>query len=115
MKTLVLSDEHLVVGARGNPKKYATYSEGANNEGDQKDGVSFEGMLASNHGINYLFLFYKMFPAFKNVVSPTHNLLTCRLTRQDPHCRVRYLPHPRPTDNCMAKITKLNKISADQT
>ncbi|RRT54605.1 hypothetical protein B296_00015566 [Ensete ventricosum] len=58
MKTLVLSDEHLVVGARGNPKKYATYSEGANNEGDQKDGVSFEGMLASNHGINYLFLFY---------------------------------------------------------
>lgn len=51
MKTLVLSDEHLVVGARGNPKKYTTYSKGPNNEGDQKDGVSFKGVLASNYGI----------------------------------------------------------------
>ncbi|CAL9750647.1 unnamed protein product [Musa acuminata subsp. burmannicoides] len=42
-------------------------------------------------------------------------VLGYQLTRKDPHCRVRYLPHPRPTDNCMAKITKLNKISANET
>lgn len=33
----------------------------------------------------------------------------CRLTRKDPNCRVRYLPHPRPVDNCLARITKFDR------
>jgi ent-kaurenoic acid hydroxylase len=32
----------------------------------------------------------------------------CRLTRVNPDCKVRYLPHPRPVDNCLAKITKVS-------
>ncbi|XP_072970343.1 ent-kaurenoic acid oxidase-like [Typha angustifolia] len=36
-----------------------------------------------------------------------HFLLGYRITRVNPKCPVRYLPHPRPIDNCMAKITKL--------
>ncbi|KAL6848426.1 hypothetical protein ACP4OV_021720 [Aristida adscensionis] len=36
-----------------------------------------------------------------------HFLLGYKLTRKDPNCRVRYLPHPRPVDNCLATITKL--------
>ncbi|WOK92741.1 ent-kaurenoic acid oxidase 1 [Canna indica] len=42
-------------------------------------------------------------------------LLDYQLTRENPHCRVRYLPHPRPTDNCLAKITRLNKASVQET
>ncbi|KAK8947356.1 Ent-kaurenoic acid oxidase 1 [Platanthera zijinensis] len=34
-------------------------------------------------------------------------LLGYRLERLNPGCRLRYLPHPRPTDNCLAKIVKL--------
>ncbi|KAG2581156.1 hypothetical protein PVAP13_6KG017001 [Panicum virgatum] len=37
-----------------------------------------------------------------------HFLLGYRLTRTNPNCRVRYLPHPRPVDNCLAKITKVS-------
>ncbi|TVU43150.1 hypothetical protein EJB05_09593 [Eragrostis curvula] len=40
-----------------------------------------------------------------------HFLLGYKLTRANPNCRVRYLPHPRPVDNCLAKITK---VSADE-
>ncbi|OEL27506.1 Cytochrome P450 88A1 [Dichanthelium oligosanthes] len=29
-----------------------------------------------------------------------------RLTRTNPNCQIRYLPHPRPVDNCVAKMTK---------
>ncbi|XP_074581832.1 ent-kaurenoic acid oxidase-like [Curcuma longa] len=36
-----------------------------------------------------------------------HFLLKYQLTRLNPHCRVRYLPHPRPIDNCLAKITRI--------
>ncbi|KAF8718771.1 hypothetical protein HU200_025073 [Digitaria exilis] len=37
-----------------------------------------------------------------------HNfLLGCKLTRTNPCCRIRYLPHPRPVDNCLAKITRV--------
>ncbi|KAL6629341.1 hypothetical protein ACP70R_029106 [Stipagrostis hirtigluma subsp. patula] len=36
-----------------------------------------------------------------------HFLLGYKLTRKDPNCRVRYLPHPRPVDNCLATITQL--------
>ncbi|TVU13019.1 hypothetical protein EJB05_46688 [Eragrostis curvula] len=37
-----------------------------------------------------------------------HFLLGYKLTRANPNCRVRYLPHPRPVDNCLAKITKVS-------
>ncbi|RCV38736.1 hypothetical protein SETIT_8G166500v2 [Setaria italica] len=37
-----------------------------------------------------------------------HFLLGYRLTRTNPSCRVRYLPHPRPVDNCLAKITRVS-------
>ncbi|THU54139.1 hypothetical protein C4D60_Mb10t21870 [Musa balbisiana] len=40
-----------------------------------------------------------------------HFLLGYELKRLNPNCPIRYLPHPRPTDNCMAKITKLSAIS----
>ncbi|KAJ1257577.1 hypothetical protein BS78_10G007100 [Paspalum vaginatum] len=36
-----------------------------------------------------------------------HFLLGYKLTRMNPKCRVRYLPHPRPVDNCLAKITRV--------
>lgn len=35
-------------------------------------------------------------------------ILGYQLKRLNPECPVRYLPHPRPTDNCIAKITKLS-------
>ncbi|KAH0462173.1 hypothetical protein IEQ34_009748 [Dendrobium chrysotoxum] len=34
-------------------------------------------------------------------------LLGYKLERVNPECPVRYLPHPRPTDNCLARVTKL--------
>ncbi|KAL6861402.1 hypothetical protein ACP4OV_017102 [Aristida adscensionis] len=37
-----------------------------------------------------------------------HFLLGYKLTRANPGCRIRYLPHPRPVDNCLAKITKVS-------
>ncbi|KAF8712676.1 hypothetical protein HU200_028437 [Digitaria exilis] len=37
-----------------------------------------------------------------------HFLLGYRLVRKNPSCRVRYLPHPRPVDNCLAKITRVS-------
>ncbi|KAK3151171.1 hypothetical protein QOZ80_3AG0242620 [Eleusine coracana subsp. coracana] len=37
-----------------------------------------------------------------------HFLLGYKLTRTNPNCRIRYLPHPRPVDNCLAKITKVS-------
>jgi len=37
-----------------------------------------------------------------------HFLLGYKLTRTTPSCRIRYLPHPRPVDNCLAKITKVS-------
>lgn len=37
-----------------------------------------------------------------------HFLLGYKLTRVNPDCKVRYLPHPRPVDNCLAKITKVS-------
>ncbi|PAN50390.1 hypothetical protein PAHAL_9G517100 [Panicum hallii] len=37
-----------------------------------------------------------------------HFLLGYKLTRTNPSCRIRYLPHPRPVDNCLAKITKVS-------
>ncbi|OEL20125.1 Cytochrome P450 88A1 [Dichanthelium oligosanthes] len=37
-----------------------------------------------------------------------HFLLGYKLTRTNPNCRVRYLPHPRPVDNCLAKVTKVS-------
>lgn len=36
-----------------------------------------------------------------------HFLLGYKLARTNPRCRVRYLPHPRPVDNCLAKITRV--------
>jgi len=36
-----------------------------------------------------------------------HFLLGYKLTRTNPNCRIRYLPHPRPVDNCLAKITRV--------
>ncbi|XP_066370445.1 cytochrome P450 88A1 [Miscanthus floridulus] len=38
-----------------------------------------------------------------------HFLLGYKLTRTNPRCRVRYLPHPRPVDNCLAKITRVSE------
>lgn len=37
-----------------------------------------------------------------------HFLLGYKLARVNPNCRVRYLPHPRPVDNCLAKITRVS-------
>lgn len=37
-----------------------------------------------------------------------HFLLGYKLTRVNPDCRVRYLPHPRPVDNCLAKISRVS-------
>ncbi|GJN01131.1 hypothetical protein PR202_ga18370 [Eleusine coracana subsp. coracana] len=37
-----------------------------------------------------------------------HFLLGYKLTRANPKCRIRYLPHPRPVDNCLATITKVS-------
>uniref|UniRef100_A0A0D3GBX8 Ent-kaurenoic acid oxidase n=3 Tax=Oryza TaxID=4527 RepID=A0A0D3GBX8_9ORYZ len=37
-----------------------------------------------------------------------HFLLGYKLKRANPKCRVRYLPHPRPVDNCLATITKVS-------
>uniref|UniRef100_A0ACD6A3Q3 Uncharacterized protein n=1 Tax=Avena sativa TaxID=4498 RepID=A0ACD6A3Q3_AVESA len=37
-----------------------------------------------------------------------HFLLGYKLTRVNPECRVRYLPHPRPVDNCLARITRVS-------
>ncbi|VAI68696.1 unnamed protein product [Triticum turgidum subsp. durum] len=37
-----------------------------------------------------------------------HFLLGYKLTRKNPNCRVRYLPHPRPVDNCLARITRVS-------
>ncbi|CAL5008973.1 unnamed protein product [Urochloa decumbens] len=37
-----------------------------------------------------------------------HFLLGYRLKRTNPNCRVRFLPHPRPVDNCLAKITRVS-------
>ncbi|KAK1306465.1 Ent-kaurenoic acid oxidase 1 [Acorus calamus] len=34
-------------------------------------------------------------------------LLGYKLTRVNPKCPLRYLPHPRPIDNCLARITKV--------
>ncbi|KQK16817.2 hypothetical protein BRADI_1g30807v3, partial [Brachypodium distachyon] len=39
-----------------------------------------------------------------------HFLLGYRLERENPNCRVRYLPHPRPVDNCLAKIISLPPV-----
>ncbi|XP_072993167.1 ent-kaurenoic acid oxidase-like [Typha latifolia] len=36
-----------------------------------------------------------------------HFILGYKLTRLNPQCPVKYLPHPRPSDNCMARITKV--------
>lgn len=41
-----------------------------------------------------------------------HFLLGYKLTRTNPKCRVRYLPHPRPVDNCLAKITRTTTTAA---
>ncbi|KAJ6801120.1 ent-kaurenoic acid oxidase-like isoform X1 [Iris pallida] len=38
-------------------------------------------------------------------------LLDYELNRLSPQCSVRYLPHPRPKDNCMATITKVPRTS----
>ncbi|KAG2541809.1 hypothetical protein PVAP13_9NG702600 [Panicum virgatum] len=37
-----------------------------------------------------------------------HFLLGYKLTRTTPSCQIKYLPHPRPVDNCLAKITKVS-------
>ncbi|KQJ81398.1 ent-kaurenoic acid oxidase 1 isoform X1 [Brachypodium distachyon] len=37
-----------------------------------------------------------------------HFLLGYKLTRENPSCRIRYLPHPRPVDNCLAKVTRVS-------
>ncbi|KAL6644766.1 hypothetical protein ACP70R_016374 [Stipagrostis hirtigluma subsp. patula] len=37
-----------------------------------------------------------------------HFLLGYKLTRTNPNYQIRYLPHPRPVDNCLAKITKVS-------
>lgn len=37
-----------------------------------------------------------------------HFLVGYRLERENPNCRVRYLPHPRPVDNCLAKIIRVS-------
>ncbi|XP_078173208.1 ent-kaurenoic acid oxidase-like [Carex rostrata] len=36
-----------------------------------------------------------------------HFLLKYKLERVNPKCKVRYLPHPRPVDNCLARLVKL--------
>ncbi|KAJ4804068.1 hypothetical protein LUZ62_016634 [Rhynchospora pubera] len=36
-----------------------------------------------------------------------HFLLGYKLERMNPKCKIRHLPHPRPVDNCLAKIVKL--------
>ncbi|KAK4750950.1 hypothetical protein SAY87_004432 [Trapa incisa] len=36
-----------------------------------------------------------------------HFLLNYRLERVNPRCNVRHLPHPRPSDNCLARVRKL--------
>ncbi|KAJ3672619.1 hypothetical protein LUZ60_007340 [Juncus effusus] len=36
-----------------------------------------------------------------------HFLLGYNLKRVNPNCTVRYLPHPRPVDNCVARVLKL--------
>ncbi|PKI57906.1 ent-kaurenoic acid oxidase 1 isoform X3 [Punica granatum] len=40
-----------------------------------------------------------------------HFLLNYRLDRVNPNCPVRYLPHSRPTDNCLGRIRKLSSAS----
>ncbi|KAG6511493.1 ent-kaurenoic acid oxidase 1-like [Zingiber officinale] len=37
-----------------------------------------------------------------------HFLLDYQLVRLNPNCQVRYLPHPRPVDNCIARIIRIN-------
>ncbi|KAG6516368.1 ent-kaurenoic acid oxidase 1-like [Zingiber officinale] len=37
-----------------------------------------------------------------------HFLLDYQLERLNPNCHVQYLPIPRPVDNCMARITRIN-------
>eukprot|EP01018_Ginkgo_biloba_P033197 Gb_05500 [translate_table: standard] len=37
-----------------------------------------------------------------------HLLLHYKIERLNPDCPVRYLPHPRPTDNCKARVRKLS-------
>ncbi|XP_038970822.1 ent-kaurenoic acid oxidase-like [Phoenix dactylifera] len=37
-----------------------------------------------------------------------HFLLGYQLARVNPTCPIRYLPHPRPMDNCLANITKIS-------
>ncbi|XP_068669743.1 ent-kaurenoic acid oxidase 1-like [Aristolochia californica] len=39
-------------------------------------------------------------------------LLGYELKRANPNCRVRYLPHPRPKDNCKAMVIKLPVLPA---
>ncbi|KAG0452789.1 hypothetical protein HPP92_025453 [Vanilla planifolia] len=39
-----------------------------------------------------------------------HFLLDYKLHRVNPRCAVRYLPHPRPIDNCLAKVTRLSTM-----
>ncbi|GJN01133.1 hypothetical protein PR202_ga18372 [Eleusine coracana subsp. coracana] len=38
-----------------------------------------------------------------------HFLLGYKLTRANPNCRIRYLPHHRPVDNCLATITEVSR------
>ncbi|XP_054781947.1 ent-kaurenoic acid oxidase 2-like [Prosopis cineraria] len=44
----------------------------------------------------------------ETIVFLHHFLLNYRLERLNPKSHVRYLPHPRPTDNCVAKIHKIS-------
>ena len=43
--------------------------------------------------------------------STKSQFIHCRLVRLNPQCPLRYLPHPRPIDNCMAKIIKVSETS----
>ncbi|KAF9625947.1 hypothetical protein IFM89_027815 [Coptis chinensis] len=40
-----------------------------------------------------------------------HFLLNYRLERLNPKCRLMYLPHTRPTDNCVARVRKISAPS----
>ncbi|KAL8268385.1 hypothetical protein R6Q59_002183 [Mikania micrantha] len=38
-----------------------------------------------------------------------HFLLKYKVERENPTCGVRYLPHPRPKDNCVGRVIKVSK------
>lgn len=56
----------------------------------------------------YIFAWHQYCTILLNVVDITLNPLMCKLEQLNPRSAVKYLPHTRPVDNCLAKIKKLS-------